>query len=101
MFLECAGPIPQSTSYSSAVVSNLVHGSTEPAPHGRRALTRCPKPARGSRPTPSIQPLLPLRPRLQSAMPPQPLLGILPHVVFNHLGEHLRVGGDIRLEIAG
>src|SRR5580698_3912575 len=58
--------------------------------------TRCPR-ARDN----SIQTLFALRPRLPSAVHPQPLLRILPHITFNHTGELLRVGHDVGLQIAG
>src|ERR1700716_456431 len=49
----------------------------------------------------SIQTLLSRRPRLPPPMHPQPLLRILPYILFNNRCELLRIGLDVGLELAG
>jgi len=48
-----------------------------------------------------IQPLLSFRARLPAPMHPQPLLRIFPHIILNDLSELLRVGDDVRFQVAG
>jgi len=48
-----------------------------------------------------IEWLLAFGTRFPAAVYPEPLIGILPYIVFYHFGEFLRVGDDVGFEIAG
>jgi hypothetical protein len=54
---------------------------------------------RGSKTTCSVQRFFPRRPRLPPPVHPQPLLRVLPHVLFNDRRKFLCVGLDVRLQI--
>jgi len=49
----------------------------------------------------SVQRLLSFRTRFPASVHPEPLIGITPHVLLDHLGEKCGVGHNVRLVISG
>src|SRR5580692_7271055 len=63
--------------------------------HSAKYFILAEEPSRGRSRQPSVKPFLTLGPRLPAPVHPEPLLGILAHIILDHFGKHLRIGRDV------